>query len=59
MKEIYTKEERILIEGAKWAENLQELNKALELDLLLLKLESSVGLMDGMPIVMEGGADGE
>lgn len=59
MQEIYTKEERTLIDGAKWAEKLQELNEALKLDLMLLELEASVGLMDGMPIVKEGGADGE
>ena len=59
MQEIYTKEERNLLNAAKWAAKLQELNKALELDLLLLKLESEVGLMDGMPIVKEGGENGE
>lgn len=52
-KEIYSANEKNLVEGAKWLQSLQKLNKALELDLILLKLESSVGLMDGMPIVKE------
>lgn len=46
-KEIYSKEERILIEGAKV---LERLNKLLALDSKLLELEASVGLMDGMPL---------
>ena len=44
---IYTNEERILIEGAT---ALERLNKALQLDLMLLELEKSVGLMDGLPL---------
>lgn len=48
---IYNEMEKILVEGAKLAD-------ALALDLLLLKLESSVGLMDGLPMVKESGADG-
>lgn len=51
MKEFYTKEERNLVEGAKV---LEQLNKALRLDLLLLELESSLGLMDGMPLSIDG-----
>lgn len=48
---IYTKEERTLVEGAK---SLQKLNKALSLDLLLLELEASLGMMDGMPLSIHG-----
>lgn len=58
-KEIYTQQERNLVEGAK---ALDRLNAALKLDLLLLELERSVGLMDGLPLpslTKEGGADGE
>lgn len=46
-KEIYTKEERIMLDGIS---ALEKLNKALQLDLLLLELEKSVGLMDGLPL---------
>ena len=58
MKEIYTKEERNLIDGAKV---LEKMNAALQLDLLLLELERSVGLMDGLPLpnLKEGAKDGE
>ena len=38
-------------------ETMEKLNKALQLDLLLLKLEAQVGLMDGLPI--GAGADGK
>ena len=58
-KEIYTQSERNLVAGAQL---LQKLNKALELDLLLLELERSVGLMDGLPLPSldkEGAKDGE
>lgn len=49
MKEnnIYTPMERIMIEGVK---TLERTRKALELDLMLLELEKSVGLMDGLPL---------
>lgn len=58
-KEIYTPMERNLIKGA---QALQDLNAALKLDLLLLELESSLGMMDGFPIideVKEVSGDGE
>lgn len=58
-KEIYTPMERNLVKGA---QALVNLNKALKLDLLLLELESSIGLMDGFPIVdevKEGAEDGQ
>ena len=53
-KEIYTKEERILLDGIS---ALERLNKALQLDLVLLELEKSVGLMDGLPL--EGANNGK
>lgn len=34
-------------------ETLERLNEALRLDLLLLELEASVGLMDGLPVANE------
>ena len=59
-KEIYTPMERNLVAGA---QVLQNLNKALKLDLMLLELEASVGLMDGMPLprlaAEEGAKDGQ
>ena len=58
MKEMYTPMERNLVAGAQL---LQRLNDALKLDLMLLELEKSVGLMDGIPVgaEQEGGADGQ
>lgn len=32
---------------------LEQVNEALALDLLLLELEASVGLMDGLPLIKE------
>ena len=32
-------------------ETMEQLNKALELDLMLLEMEEQVGLMDGLPVV--------
>ena len=58
-KNIYTQQERNLVAGGQL---LERLNKALQLDLLLLELEKSVGLMDGLPVVgaeQEGGKDGQ
>lgn len=58
-KNIYTQQERNLVEGAKV---LAQLNKALKLDLMLLELERSVGLMDGLPLpslAKEGAEDGQ
>ena len=58
-KKIYSPMERNMISGAKL---LQKLNEALKADLLLLDLEKSVGLMDGLPLPgaeMEGGANGQ
>ena len=56
-KEIYTPMERVLIEGAIKAEEIQKAyeikekeRQALELDLLLLELESKIGLMDGIEL---------
>lgn len=34
-------------------ETLEQVNKALEMDLMLLKLEEQVGLMDGLPLIEE------
>ncbi len=42
-----------------YKESLEKLNKALELDIMLLKLESTMGLMDGLPIAKEVAANGE
>lgn len=63
MNEIYTPMEKILVEGAKAAEQLsmkevcdaaletaEKFRKALELDLMLLEAEEKVGLMDGIPV---------
>ena len=63
---IYSPMEKVLIEGALMLhgddsreEVLPAANskyfEALKLDLMLLELESKVGLMDGLPL--EGGAD--
>ena len=56
-KEIYTPMERILIEGALKAEEIQKAyeikdkeRQALELDLLLLEMEEKIGLMDGVEL---------
>ena len=38
-------------------ETLEQVNKALEMDLMLLKLEEQVGLMDGLPLEMEVAAN--
>lgn len=38
----------------KLTNTLEKLNEALSLDLLLLKLESSLGMMDGMPLSIDG-----
>lgn len=46
-RKIYTENEAILIDGVKL---LEKLNEALQLDLMLLELEKSVGLMDGLPL---------
>lgn len=45
--EIYTPMEKVLIEAAKWLETKQNMNKALELDLMLLELEAKADMMDG------------
>ena len=42
-KEIYTKEEQLLV-------NIGKLAQALELDLMLLKMEDQLGLIDGLPL---------
>lgn len=58
-KKIYTPMERNMVSGAL---ALQKLNEALKLDLMLLDLEKSVGLMDGLPLPgaeQEGGANGQ
>ena len=58
-KEIYTPMERNLIEGAKVLERMGDVFK---LDLMLLELERSVRLMDGMPLpslAKEDAANGE
>jgi hypothetical protein len=47
-KEFYTKEESLLV-------SIGKLAQALELDLMLLKMEQEQGLMDGLPL--EKGAD--
>lgn len=49
-RKIYEQNEAILIDGVKV---LEKLNQALKLDLMLLELEASVGLMDGLPVVGE------
>ena len=54
-KEFYTKEESLLV-------SIGKLAQALALDIKLLELEASVGLMDGMPLPnyqKEVAADGE
>ena len=43
----YSKSEAIMIEAAK---NLEKLNLALQMDLMLLEMEEKVGLMDGIPL---------
>ena len=45
--EIYTPMEQVLVEAAKWLETKQNMNKALELDLMLLELEAKADMMDG------------
>lgn len=46
-KQIYTPMERLLIEGLKIKEDM---NKALELDLMLLELEAKADMMDGLEL---------
>lgn len=50
MKEIYTQMEQVLIEGAKWLQTKQDMNRALELDLMLLEMEEEQGLYEGKPL---------
>ena len=49
-KEIYTPEEKLLV-------SIGKLAQALALDLKLLELEASVGLMDGLPLETGGKQD--
>ena len=44
--EFYTKEESLLV-------SIGKLAQALELDLMLLKMEEQLGLMDGLPLEKE------
>lgn len=56
-KEIYTPMEQVLVQGAIYAEALEtkkKANQALALDLMLLEMEAEQGLMDGLPLDMEG-----
>ena len=45
--EIYSPMEKILIESAKWLQTKQDMQKALELDLMLLQMEEEQNMMDG------------
>ena len=45
-KEFYTEEESLLV-------SIGKLAQALELDLMLLKMEEQQGLMDGLPLEKE------
>lgn len=49
--EIYTAEERALIDGVKALTETDFYTKALALDLLLLEMEEKQGLIDGVPVV--------
>lgn len=49
-KEIYTKEEQLLIDAAKALSAKKDTASALALDLQLLEMEEKQGLMDGMPV---------
>ena len=51
-KEYYTKEESLLV-------SIGKLAQALALDIKLLELEASVGLMDGLPLEKGVSVDGE
>lgn len=52
-QEIYTPMEKILID---FLTTQQKETALLQLDLLLLEAESQVGLMDGLPLEVEGEA---
>lgn len=49
-KEIYNPMEQILIDAAKWVQTKENMNKALELDLMLLELEAKADMMDGIEL---------
>lgn len=56
-KDIYTPMEQVLVEGALYAQALETKKKVIDtiaLDALLLELEEQVGLMDGLPLEVEG-----
>ena len=52
--EIYTKEERLMIDIAKALAAKQDTADAIKLDHLLLEMESKMGLMDGMEVESNG-----
>lgn len=47
-REIYTRSEQIMIEGAKLIQAKQDTAAALRLDLMLLEMESEFNMMDGV-----------
>lgn len=52
-KEIYTPMEQVLVKSALYVEALETRKaqvEALKLDLLLLEMESALGLQDGLPV---------
>lgn len=60
-KEIYTQQERNLIQGTLYLDALntkQKANQLLALDLALLEMEAELGTMDGLPLDMEGANNG-
>lgn len=48
MKEIYTREEELLVDIAKALTAKENTTKALELDLMLLEMESELNMVDGV-----------
>lgn len=48
MKEIYTREEELMVNIAKALTAKENTTKALELDLMLLEMESELNIVDGV-----------
>ena len=46
-EKIYTPMEEVLVAAAKWVQTKENMEKALQLDLLLLEMEEQQGLIDG------------